>query len=449
MIRRSVAVILCGIFLALPAYADYHPSYILDQAEETYLEKIGNEAPDSREASYMFGDWDDKREELANKGVTFSSTFTCDYLANVVGGMMQGARYDHSLGWDVNFDLERFAKIEGTQFHISGLWRQGQNLSKAVIGNDMVVSTIYGHEQFRFYSLYLEKDFLDKRLNLRIGRIAAGDDFAASPFYYVFVSNAVDGVPITIPINLFFTVYPTATWGARSKFYLNDDFYVLSGIYDGDKGVERDSMYGLDFSLRLKAGLAFAQELCYSPRNGLGSGHLPGNYKAGIYYNGAVRRDLASDINGAPFAVTGLDSKKHVGDYNIYIHFDQMIYHEKKTKDQGLTPFLVTVLGPDNMNKFPFFLTGGLVYKGLVPKRDNDITAFEVIYAQYSDKLRQSEMFSGSNPQYYEMVFEFTHKVWITKWMYLQPDIQYIVQPGGTGNIDDALVIGFQYGLTF
>ena len=37
----------------------------------------------------------------------------------------------------------------------------------------------------------------------------------------------------------------------------------------------------------------------------------------------------------------------------------------------------------------------------------------------------------------------------ITKWMFMQPDIQYIIQPGGTGDIDDALVLGFQFGLTF
>jgi Carbohydrate-selective porin len=47
------------------------------------------------------------------------------------------------------------------------------------------------------------------------------------------------------------------------------------------------------------------------------------------------------------------------------------------------------------------------------------------------------------------MVFEFTHKVMITKWMYMQPDLQYIISPGGTGDIDDALVLGFQLGLTF
>ncbi len=447
--RKTIALILALVFAAAPAYSSYNPSYLAEQREEKKIERLGGLPAGSETQQYMLGDWNSLREELANGGVVFSQTYTNNVLGNVSGGMKQGARYDHSVGWDVNFDLERFVGLLGTQFHISGLWRQGQNLSKAVIGNDIVVSTIYGHEQFRFYSLYLEKDLLDKRLNIRVGRIATGDDFASSPLYGAFVSNGVDGVPISIPINLFFPVYPTATWGARARFNLNKDFYILSGIYDGDKGVEYDKFYGLDFSLRLKEGLAFAQELAYVPADGLGSAGLPGHYKGGIYYNGAVRRDLYADINGGSYAVTGLPQRKHIGDFNVYIHADQMIYREKDTKDQGLTPLAVVTIGPDNMNKFPFFLMGGFVYKGLVPKRDDDVTAFEVLYAKYSNDIKKSQVSVGAATQKYEMVFEFTHKVMITKWMYMQPDIQYIVQPGGTGNIDDALVLGFQFGLTF
>ena len=449
MVRKALALMLALIFAATPVYPSYNPSYIAQQKEEKKLQRMGSMPASSEMQQYMFGDWQCLREELANEGIEFSSTFTTDVLGNVSGGMKQGVRFDSSTGWDANFDLEKFTGLIGTQFHISGLWRAGQNLSKAVIGNDITASTIYGNQQFRFYFLYLEKDLLDKRLNIRFGRIATGDDFATSPLYGIYVSNAVDGVPISIPINMFFSVYATSTWGARAKYYLNKDFYILSGIYDGDSAVSRNDMYGFDFSLRLKQGLAFAEELAYAPADGIGPAGLPGHYKGGIYYNSAVRRDLYSDINGNSFAVTGLDGKKHVGDYNVYIHADQMIYREKGTKDEGLTPLAVAAIGPDNMNKFPFFMMCGLIYKGLVPKRGDDVTAVEVAYAKYSDKIKESQASIGSATQKYEMIFEFTHKIMITKWMYMQPDLQYIISPGGTGNIDDALVLGFQFGLTF
>ncbi|MFV0416394.1 MAG: carbohydrate porin [Chthoniobacterales bacterium] len=37
----------------------------------------------------------------------------------------------------------------------------------------------------------------------------------------------------------------------------------------------------------------------------------------------------------------------------------------------------------------------------------------------------------------------------MTPFAYVQPDIQWVINPGGTGNIDNALVIGAQIGITF
>jgi porin len=33
--------------------------------------------------------------------------------------------------------------------------------------------------------------------------------------------------------------------------------------------------------------------------------------------------------------------------------------------------------------------------------------------------------------------------------VFFQPDLQYIVRPGGTGQIDNALVLGFHMGINF
>ena len=176
--KRCLAIILCVIIFASQAYASYDPSYLASQRELKKIELIKEVPCCSERQQYMIGDWKCLREEIENEGVVFSSTYTTDVLGDVSGGMKRGARYDSSMGWDVNFDLEKFVGLLGTQFHISGLWRAGQNLSSAVVGNDLVCSTIFGNEQFRFYALYLEKDLLDKKLNIRFGRIAAGDDFA-------------------------------------------------------------------------------------------------------------------------------------------------------------------------------------------------------------------------------------------------------------------------------
>jgi porin len=37
----------------------------------------------------------------------------------------------------------------------------------------------------------------------------------------------------------------------------------------------------------------------------------------------------------------------------------------------------------------------------------------------------------------------------MTKFAYIQPDVQWVVNPGGTGTIPNALVLGAQVGVVF
>ena len=64
--------------------------------------------------------------------------------------------------------------------------------------------------------------------------------------------------------------------------------------------------------------------------------------------------------------------------------------------------------------------------------------------------VRRSE--SGTEPVRLaesEKVVEIAHRFQLTPWSYFQPDIQYVIHPGGTGDISDAAVIGAQMDFTF
>jgi len=77
---------------------------------------------------------------------------------------------------------------------------------------------------------------------------------------------------------------------------------------------------------------------------------------------------------------------------------------------------------------------GGLVYRGLLPRRDEDVVGAGVAWA---------ELFQGGTNQ--ETVFEFLSKAQITPRISFQPDLQYIVSPSGIYR--DALALGFRFQL--
>jgi porin len=56
---------------------------------------------------------------------------------------------------------------------------------------------------------------------------------------------------------------------------------------------------------------------------------------------------------------------------------------------------------------------------------------------------------AGNGELTYESVLEFGHRIQRTKFAFVQPDLQWITRPSGTGRIPDALVIGAEMGFTF
>jgi len=400
---------------------------------------------------YFFGDWHGKRQDLSDRGIDIVSTYVADLLTNVSGGVRKNRfRYDSSLGLDINADLEKLLSLQGLQFHVSGLYRQGKNLA-GDIGNRFPPSSIYGSEQVRLYNLYLEQAMFNNKVSLKAGRLGAGDDFAQSPLYWTFLTNGIDGCPISLPINFFFTVYPTATWGARLKISPVSAFTLKSGIYHQDSRVGRNEAHGADFTWRRNKGLLFVEEFSFLPNQYADAKGKPGNYKLGLFYSTGRFADLYQDENGNSYALTNLAQKRRYGNYGLYLHVDQMLYREPSGNgDQGFTPFFVLVLQPAKMNELPVFVDVGLTYKGLIPGRDQDVTGVGFAYGRWSRQLNKYQNDSGAIPQKYEIVIETTYKIALNQWLYFQPDIQYIINPkGGNQNTKDVLVTGARVGVTF
>jgi len=404
---------------------------------------------------YMFGNWGGLRTKLLNLGVTPSITFATDVLGNPVGGIRHALREFDNLGLDVNVDFGKLAGLEGTQFHVSVSQRSGKNLSKNDIGNVFNVAQLCCGPTFRLVHVYLEQSLWQDQFNIRLGRIAAGDEFLSSPLYGPFVQEGINGNPEGIFFNApGMTSYPTATWGLRLRAKPVESFYVMAGVFNGDSSLGDNEKHGVDFSMR---GPLFAiAEVGYQFNQGKGDTGLPGNYKIGAYYDNGRFADFLRDVRGGIAALSGLPHRMTRGNAGFYILIDQMVYREGGPENkQGLTPFAALLVAPDkNVSTFPLFINSGLVYQGLISGRDRDVAGFGVVYGKFSDRLRRAQrvkqLFDPSiGVQRHELALEWTYIIQVTPWLQFQPDIQYIIKPGGTGKIRDALVLGFQLALSF
>jgi porin len=94
-------------------------------------------------------------------------------------------------------------------------------------------------------------------------------------------------------------------------------------------------------------------------------------------------------------------------------------------------------------------LDGGLIYEGLFSSRPADKTALGFYSGWFGSSLRNAQRAAGLASQTNETDIEFNHQVQIKPWMYLRPNIQYVIRPNGVPTIRNALVLGIEAGITF
>lgn len=394
------------------------------------------------ERHYLFGSWCGWRKEMAEKGITVTSSYTANPLANVSGGERQGFAYTGSYGIDAKCDLEKIFGCRDWEFYVAFGWRAGSNLARK-IGNQFPPAQVYGNQTWWLNQFYFRKTFCQEKGELKFGRIEGGDNFLQNPLYYHYVSNAFDGNPIGIFFNANFSAYPNSQWGAYLRYDFLKVFRAKFAIYSTNPRTNYDN--GFNWRFRGDDGTLYITEWSYRPNQEPCSQGLPGNYKVAYYhYSGKFDRFRGGTARG---------------NYGGYLLVDQMIYRRGGPgSDCGLTPWVAFLFAPKDRNTFPFFFDGGVVYKGWMRCRPHDVSAFGLAYGSYSETLRDVQQIAkmlnipgvyGDRPQNFEMVIELNHLFQINKYSYVQPCLQYIIDPKGYGDIPNALVLGGQFGIIF
>jgi porin len=406
-------VIVLGLLLALAT-----PAWAEDDAGGSWVQRW-------LEQPTLTGNWFGLRSKLAEWGVTPTITYGTDLLANPVGGLRRGTAYASELTVEVDVDLAKLAGIKGLSAQVSGDWAAGTNLSDDV-DNFFQVAQYFEGNRVRLYTLFLRQTFFDGRLDLKAGRFATGDDFLASPIGVSLVNDALNPVLFAIEANVpGVTAYPNATWGGRVIAQPVEALSLSAGAFYSNPFLNPLEANGTEFGISGKAGYFVIGEALFRLNGEAGTPGLPGRYRAGGYYDSNL---YTSFTNSA---------QQQRGNYGFFLLGEQMVYREGAPgTDEGLSLFGAFIYAPlQRINTLPYFASVGATYRGLLPSRGKDTAAFAVYYGGFSRDLPG---------QTYELVLEWTYTIAVAPWLTVQPDVQYIVNPGGRSSTGNALVVGAQ-----
>ncbi|GJM15977.1 MAG: hypothetical protein DHS20C13_13040 [Thermodesulfobacteriota bacterium] len=384
----------------------------------------------------LFGSYGGFWDKLEEKGVQVIVAYFGQLATNPSGGERKGASWKGDINGSVFLDLERLVGWKRGYFLYSISYiNPGKSLSLDYIGNFFPVQLDNGDDDgsFRIVHLVFGQQLFNNTTEIVLGRLITGEDFAFLSLACTSLNQGICGNPIAGKQSITFPVYPFAAWGARIKVKPHSDWYAQIGTYLVYEGIFNSNTAGIEFKVPNGSGFLTLGEVGYIVGNYKNVPGLPGIFKLGSYYDSERLEDL--------------DSGRNVdGTWGIYIMGQQMLYSENGKYTQGLSAFLALSYAPENRNIITFMTSGGLSYQGLIPSRSQDTLAFIFAYGLFSDDLNEFNRNNGDPNQDAETILELNYRIQVAPWLFVQPDVQAVINPDGRSDIDDALVIGFGIG---
>ncbi|WP_172597721.1 carbohydrate porin [Sulfuriflexus mobilis] len=150
-----------------------------------------------------------------------------------------------------------------------------------------------------------------------------------------------------------------------------------------------------------------------------------------------------SDEDASGNAISGRSN------HGIYAFAEGRVYSEAASPEQGLDMFIRYGIADKRINTVGSYLGLGVNYTGPIPERDEDVFGVAVAHARASDDYIDTQRALLADPTHAETIVELTYQIPVTDWLTVQPDIQWVHNPGFDKTIDDATVIGMRVEVAF
>jgi porin len=359
--------------------------------------------------------------------LTLEVSYVADTFTSVVGGRRRGTRYIDNVDIIASADLDYVVGIPRTVATIHAFHNNGKSFSGSVVGDAQVISSIEaGYPVTRLHEAWVEHRGEQDRWSIKLGLYDINSEFDSLETSLLFIHSAHGmGTDISQSGRSGPSTFPSTSLALRGEVRVNDRLSVRAAILDG---VPNDPARPRRTLIR------------FGPREGaLVIGEADAAFGSMRVIAGGWRYSAASDNRYDSAVGAAIVRQSHSA--GAYVRGEAQL---SGTAERGMRGFARFGVADGRANQFDRFASAGLVWRGLVRARPDDATGIAVAFASAgsaSERLAQ-ESIGTADPG--EVVFELTHRIKLTDWLSLQPDVQYIVHPGLDPDLKDAVAVGFR-----
>lgn len=451
-----------GLAMAIPVHAAPPPITIAvpdDSDGASHREGAFDFLRNWRRDGGLLGDMWGVRTTLARHGITFAVEETSEALGNATGGIHKSLDYDGLTQAVVQVNSSRAFGYYGGTFNASALQLHGINLSQRNLLSLQTASGIESDRSTRLWELWYDQKLLaEDRLDIRIGQQSLDQEWMVSTNALVFV-NTMFGWPMLPSADMpgGGPAYPLSAPGVRLRYRPANAISIQLGAFSSSPfniSNARAQALGADPQRLDPSGTSFPffhhgalllAELQYSAPalGGMVSPDakqpLARTYRLGVWYDTEQFADVRCGGDGLSLANPASNGSQHLhrGNLGVYGVVDQMIWRSSKDPNRTLSLFGRAMGTPfADRNLIDFSANLGLVLKDPFTYRTDDSLglAMGLTHVSHDQAVADVEIakFSGTYnlARKSETFIEATYQRQVTPWLQIQPDVQYVFNPG-------------------
>jgi porin len=351
--------------------------------------------------------------------ITLRLQYTGEAADNAIGGLHDGATYLNQVLAQFHVNTDKAFGWTGGSLVVEGFYANADSLDTQYVGaaQDPSLIDTSGVAMYRLYQAYYKQDI--GNTNILFGIYDIETEFGITRPMDVFFNGAyawtttLDQSGFSEP-----STYPTTTLGFRVRQKFDDHWSFQAAVLDGvPDSLKYPAINAVNIN---KANGAFLiGELDYVPTRTT-------KIMAGYWqYTGEFPALDQTNPDGTQRLVYGTGGGYVGGATRIY----------SQTARRGLDAFANIGIAGTTVNQIDRSLNFGLVYTGLLDARPYDRLGFAVGIAHAGNAYKAMQIAAGSGVETYETNFELTYRMPINRWLTVQPDIQYWINP----NMDPTL----------
>jgi porin len=359
--------------------------------------------------------------------VELAGSYRVDVIGAVSGDAPHRGRVLHDVTIDADADLAELAGWHGARAHATVLGDFGGTPNDDIATLQGVDNIEVSRHRVRLFEAWLEQD-LGHGAGLRAGLYDLNAEFYANDSAGLLLAPAFgigSELAATGPNGP--SIFPSTSLAVRLRLQPSANTYVQAAALNAHAGVLGDPD-GIDTSFDDGALV-------------IGEFGWTGPIKIGVGgWTYSKRQDDIRDVGAA-----GAPERRRAA--GAYLLLERELWAQEES-GRKVTGFLRAGLADGDTTPFRGGWQAGVLVAAPIASRPNSQFSIGVNQARLSDKFRANFSDAGGRASASEGQLEITYADTLGR-LTLQPDVQYVVRPGGDAARRDVVIAGLRLGVEF